>query len=148
MRSVFAQADIGDHQQAVQCPVLLEGAQRPLHDSVFGPGAGGLLVLRLRQAKEQQSANPQRRSRLSLFRCLVHREVEDPRHGADLATNSLARTEKQRVNQRPGLKMGLTHQRPHGLGAPQTTQAGNREFHAPILKDAGTAVFVSLKAYG
>ena len=108
---------------------LLERAQRLLHDAVFFPCAGALLVFGLRQAEEQQPAQAQLRGLFGFAHRFVHGEVEDAGHGADRVRTPSPGQMKQRVDQVAGLENCLAHQRPHGLAAPQPAHPHLRETH-------------------
>ena len=53
---VLAEADVGDGDEGVEGAVGLEGAEALLDDALGVLGAGGLLILRLGQAEEEQAA--------------------------------------------------------------------------------------------
>ena len=54
---VLAQADVGDEHELLCRAGLFQRAKSLLHDAIVGPGAGGLLVFRFRQAEEKQAAD-------------------------------------------------------------------------------------------
>src|SRR5438034_22389 len=55
VRRVLAQADVGEEHELREARA--EVAERALDDAVVLPGAGGLLVLRLRDAEEDDRAD-------------------------------------------------------------------------------------------
>ena len=93
VRHVFAQANIAHDDQVRN--FALDGAGGLLHDSVVRPGAGGNFIFALGQAKQYDCGNSQRAGLPRLLHRLIHRKVEDPRHGADfLAHPSPGQTNK------------------------------------------------------
>ena len=129
MRRVLAQTNIRNHHQRIQRTILLERPQRRLHNPIVSPRTTRLLILLRRQTKQQQPANPQRSASLSLLHRLIDRQIEDPRHRADLFANTLAGTDKQRIDQRSRMQMRLANQRPHRLRPAQPAQTRNRKVH-------------------
>ncbi len=101
---VLAQAHVGNQHQLFSRRRLFQRAQPLLHNAVLIPCAGTLHVLGRRQPEEQQSAHSQPRGFLGLAHRLVDREVEDAGHGANRMAHTLARAQKQGVNQVAGLQ--------------------------------------------
>ena len=69
---VLAEANVGDEDELFGGFRLLERAQRLLHDAVFVPGAGALLVFCFRQAKKEQSAQAEARGFLGFAHRFVY----------------------------------------------------------------------------
>ena len=97
---VLAIADVGHHQQLRH--LLFDGADGALHNAVVGVGARGGLVLRLREAEQNDAADAERLHLRALAYCFVDRHLAIARHGADLAAHALARADKQRQDELRG----------------------------------------------
>ena len=89
---VFAKANVS-HNDEVR-DFALDGARDLLHDSVFGPGAGGNLVLGFGKAKQDEAGNAQRFSLARLLYGFIDRKVEDARHRPDFLPHTLPGTDK------------------------------------------------------
>jgi hypothetical protein len=126
---VFAQADVGDEDEFLRGRGLLDGAQSLLHDAVFIPCAGALLVLGFGQAEEEQAAEAQSCRFFCFADGFIDGEVEDAGHGADGLAHGLAGADEQGVDQVAGLQSGFAHQGAQGLGAAQAAHARFRETH-------------------
>ena len=75
--------------------LFAERADGALHDAVVVVGAGGHLVLGLRQAEQNHAADSQRFHFGAFLHQLVDRHLVVARHGADLAPHALARADEQ-----------------------------------------------------
>ena len=93
---VLAQADVGDHHQVGH--FALHGTHGELHDAVVGVGARAQLVFRFRDAKEEYRRQAELAHLAALFDQLVHREVEDARHGRDFLAHAFARLDEERID--------------------------------------------------
>ena len=130
VRGVLAQADIGDGHQRLRGLGRFDGAEAALDDAVGRIRAAALLVLVVRNPKQQHSADAERGALFDFFQRLVDGQVEDAGHGADLAAYAFPLAEKQRIDQRAGMQVGLTHQRAHGGRGAQAAQACGGKLHA------------------
>src|SRR5208337_3328595 len=107
----------------------LDGPRRLLHDAAVGPGAGGDVVLRLRQSEQKDAGNAQRLDLGTLLHRLVHGEVEDARHGAHFLAHTFAGTDKQRINESFRTEAGFTDERTHRVRAAQAAGTIDWECH-------------------
>jgi len=78
---------------------------------------------------DHPETNAKRSARLRLLHCLVDRQIEDSGHGANLFPYIFSRTDKERIDQRSGMQMGLANKRPHRLRTAQTAQTRGRKVH-------------------
>ena len=131
VRGVLAQANVGDHDQGFSCGATVLIARRPrwtMPSAAQAPlPCSSFLV---RNAEQQHAADAERGAGFDFLHRFVDGEIEDARHGADLAAHAFAFAEKQRVDEGRGLQMGFAHERAHGGGGAQTAQTGCRKFHA------------------
>ena len=105
-----------------------------LDDAVVGPGSGGLLVFLGGQAEEQQAAEAEGGAGFGFFHGFIDREVEDAGHGGDFLADAFAGAEKERIDERAGVEVGLADEGAQGRGAAETAHAGDGEVHAAILR--------------
>ena len=131
VRHVFAQANIA-HEDEVR-HFALEGSGGLLNDSVFRPGAGGNLVLGLRQSEEDDGGNAQRRGGSRFFHRFIHGKIEHARHRPDFLAHTLARADEQRVHKGLRGEPGLADQGAQALILAQAAEACDREGHGVIL---------------
>ena len=134
---VFAQADVGDEHELFAGGRLLEGAETLLDDAVVVPCAGGLFVLGVGQAEEQEAANAELRGFFGFAKGFIDGKIEHSGHGTHRVAYTFARAEKERVDQVAGLKRGFANQGAQRFGAPQTTHAILRKTHGSIVGDQG-----------
>jgi hypothetical protein len=143
MRGVLAQANVSNGHKRLRRLCCLDRAQTALHDTIAGISAGTKLVLHVRNAEQQQTADTQFSALGYLFHCFVDRKIEDAGHGADLAANALALAQEQWIDQRAGLQVRLAHERAHDRRGAQAAQACSGEFHNRILGPQTTRQAVS-----
>ena len=127
VRHVLAQADVSHDDQVGDGG--LDGAGGPLHDAVFGPGSGGDLVFRLRQAEENDGGDAEGMDLAAFLDRLIDGEVEDAGHGADRLADAFAGTDEERIDEAGGSKPGLAHERAQGFGAAQPALTIDRKGH-------------------
>ena len=138
MRGVLAEANVGDRHQLLARRRGLDGAQAALCDAVRGVGAGSLLVLGVGDAEEQQTTDAEASDGFGLAHGLVQAQVEDARHGADLAADTLALAKKQRVDQRARLELGFAHQGAQGGRGAEAAKACDGVLHGRSSVRRGT----------
>ena len=109
VRHVLAEADISHDEQVWHGS--LDGAGGALHNAVLVPGSGGNFILHRRQAEENDGRDAKRIDFAALLDRLIDGEIEYAGHGTDRFTNSLARTDEERVDESGGSKPGLPHKR-------------------------------------
>ena len=126
---VFAVASVGHDQQLARRAA--DGPDGALHDPVLVIGAARHLILRFRQAKQDDAADAQGLHFVALLYQFVNRHLVILRHGADLAFHSLARTNEQRENELRRIEVRFAHQVAHGFAGPQTAEAMGRKRHTP-----------------
>ena len=131
---VLAEANVGDEDQLFSGCGLLERAQRLLHDAVFIPGAGALLVFCVRQAEKQQAAEAEPRGFFGFAHGFVHREIEDAGHGGDGFANAFAGTDEEGIDQVAGVERSFAHQRAQRLALAHPPHAVGREGHELIVR--------------
>jgi hypothetical protein len=79
---------------------LTQAAQCPLDDAVIGKVLRSNLVLRSRNPEQQHGRNADCADPIDLaVERLIHREVEDLRHGRDLALDSCSVDDEERLDQ-------------------------------------------------
>ena len=109
---VFAEADIGHDDQIRQ--FLFQQSHRLLHDAVAGVGAGGLFILGVGNAEEQDGGHSQGVRPPGFLGRLVGRELKDAGHGGDgLARLASAAGEKGQ-DQLGGVERGFAHEAAQG----------------------------------
>ena len=128
MRHVLAEANIGYHQHVSH--FALDGARRPLHDAILGPGAGGHFILLLRQSEQNDGRHSQSTRLAHFLHGFVYRKVEDAGHGAHFFADSRSGANEQWIHERFGREPGLADQGAQGFSAPQTAQAVGGECHS------------------
>ncbi len=94
---VLAHADVGHHDEPGDR--LLERPDRPRDDAVLVVGAGADRVLVLGDAEEDDRADARLVPGLRLGHELVHRELEDARHGLHRVPHALAREDEERPDE-------------------------------------------------
>src|ERR1700761_107668 len=138
MACVLAKADVGNENQLAGCAPtrrtgLPQSSKCGLHNTAFFPCARTLLILRLRQAKEQQTTETKSSSLISLFYCLIYGEIEDARHGADLFANAFTGADKERIDQLRRSEARFAHQAAQRLSPAHAAHAHERKIHDSIL---------------
>ena len=127
MRHVLTQANVSHQQQAGH--FALDGARCSLHDAVVGPCASRHVVLRLRQAKENDTGNAQRLYLGALLHRLVDRQVVHAGHGAYFFANAFTGADKQRIDESLRAKTGFADKRTHRFIATQAAGTISWECH-------------------
>ncbi len=127
VRGVLAQARVGDDDHLGRGAA--HGADRLLHDAARGVGARGGLVLRLRQAEEDDGGHARVEGRRGVARDFVDREVEDAGHRRDLAAHPLAGAREEREHEALARQTRLAHERAQALAAPEPARAVDKVSH-------------------
>ncbi len=130
---VFAEADVGDEHELLRSGGLPDGAQTLLHDSVFVPGARGLLVFGVGQTEEQKAAQAEACGFFSFAYGFIHGEIEDAGHGADGVADALAGADEEWIDQVAGVERSFTDERAQRLSPSQPAHAVFRKTHGSIV---------------
>ena len=113
VRGVFAQAHVGQHQQARHA--ALDRPHGGLHRRARIRRLRADRVLVLGQAEQQHAGDAQFLRRRRLLDRLVHRQLEDPRHRADRPADVAAFAHEHGIDQAVRRQPRLAHQRPDRL---------------------------------
>ncbi len=127
MGHVFAEADVAHEDQVWD--FALHSAGGLLNDAVVGPGSAGDVIFLVRKAEENHGGHAQGVNVLRLFHRFIHREVEYPRHGANLLANAFPGTDEHGVNEGVGREPGFAHQVAKLVRAAETTKTRDRKGH-------------------
>lgn len=116
---------------------LTQTTECPLHDPVIREVFRADLVLGRRKPKQQHCRNPQRPNLVHLaVKHLVHRQLPDVRHRADLALDARPMDHKQRLDEVSGRQLMLAHQLAYCCRPASTPRAiGGREGHGGKTRD-------------
>ena len=109
VRHVLAEADVSQDDEVGHGS--LDGAGGSLHDAVIDPGSGGDFVPGLWQAEDNDGRDAEGVDLDAFLHRFINGEIENSGHGTDRFTNSLARTDEERVDESGGSKPGLPHKR-------------------------------------
>ncbi len=118
VRHVFAQADVGDDQQFRQ--FLFEQAHGLLDDAVGGISAGGLGVLGIRDAEQQNGGHAEFMGAGGVADQFIGRKLENAGHGLDGTAEFAASADEEWQDQLRGAQIGFRS--PGGAG--RATGAG------------------------
>ena len=129
---VFAEANVGDDEQVGT--FRLDRADCLLHDAILRIGAGSALVLFVRQAEKEDSAEPGLRGADGFAGDLVRRDLLDPGHAADGAAALDFLANEKRKDEIVRREDGLAHEVAQRGGAAQTARAVNQFPHGPRLR--------------
>lgn len=119
---VLAEADVSDEDKLLRGCGLPDSAQTLLHDAVFVPGAGGVLVFSVGQAEEQKACDAEARCFFGFAHGFIDGEVKDARHGGDGVADALAGTDKERIDEVARIEHGFTDECAERFGSPQPPQ--------------------------
>ena len=117
VRGVFAEADVGDDDQMRH--LALDRADGALHRRVGVGGFRAGRILAVGQAEEQHAEDAICLRRRRFLDGFVDRQVEDARHGADLAPYATAFADEERQDEAVGRQPRLAHEAADRLAAAQ-----------------------------
>ena len=128
---VFAEANVRDDEQLRTFG--LDRADGLLHHAILGVGAGGLLVLFVRDTEEEDGLQSGGAGARGFGGNFVRRKLLDARHAADRAARFDFFVHEKGENKIVRAEIGLADEVAQGGGAPQTARAMNQFPHAPRL---------------
>ena len=117
---VFAQADVGDHEQIELG--FANRFDRKLHRAGCRGGFRAGFVLVLGQAEKNHGGNAEVGDFAALFDDLIGRLLENARHGADFRAHFGARARKHRIDQAAGRKLRFADEPAQRFGAAQAAR--------------------------
>ena len=137
---VFAQADVGDDQQRRQ--FLFQQPHGLLDNAVFRVSAGGLRVLFVGNAKEQNRRHAEGVGARRFADDFIRRKLEHAGHGVDGVAQFSAAAREQRQDELVDAQVRFGHEPPQRRRLPQPARAINRksgQSHASslVFADAG-----------
>ena len=134
VRRVLAEADVREEDEVGR--PLRERPERLLHDAVLVPGAGGGLVLLLRDPEEKDGADAEAEELLCLVGEPVDGALRNTGKPFERLVDTGARAGKQGIDEVAEVESRLADELPERTGAAEAPQAGSRKnaAHASNLR--------------
>jgi hypothetical protein len=126
---VFAEADVGDEDEAFGGGGGLESAKALLDDSVVGPCAGAFFIFGFGEAEEEKAAQAEIGRFGGILDGFVDAEIEDAGHGGDFFTDAFAGADEEWKDELAGFEAGFADEAAEGLGTAGSPHADEGKVH-------------------